>query len=749
MNRPSHISLICNTPSSVGGLKWAALFKRPMMRILQSGFLFRRIAVVLAVVLGRNAVANPTGMTVASGTATAQTSGSQLTVTTSQSAYLNWQSFNIAVGETTIFNQPSAYSIVVNNIHDGNASQIYGNLQANGLVVLMNQHGFYFGPDAFIQTGGLIVSTANCLPPQNGGGGWEFNGPPPLASIVNYGQIQVGQHGSAFLIADDVENHGSISAPEGSVGLASGQTVLLSERPDGRGMSMAVTLPQGSVNNYGTLVADAGTIAMQAKVVNQNGLVQADSVLNQNGVIELVASDALNLGANSQINASGDGSISGSVGGSVTLLSENNFSDSAGSQISVTGGARGGNGGNVEISAPAMTALNTRINGQAQPGSVGGQLLLDPDYIVLNQSGSGSVTANGSSGSSLAGDNPGSTLYLNVGNSGNSYSDSAFIGLSQITLQAKYDITLADNTSWSLSDSTGQTAGNLYLEAGRNIIFGNGTSLYDVNKWSVALYAGVTGFTVPDTGGNFTPPTVQPGGGSIYLNAFDPNNPNNSISNPSGSIQTAAGSITLVAGQDITVGSGAVTTTGGGSISAHALLGNIDTGSDAQGYHFNSNVSSLNATYNLQDGLGGISTAAGGDVTLIAGGNVTSVLPGKGVYYDDGNLVIPENGNDYITAGCGAYGSQPGNVTIVAGGNVTGHYLVANGTGSIFAGVEMDANANPVTERSRKLCAGHHRQRGDGFVLLRSCLELDQRRLERGGGAKHPFAGGAQPQWRF
>ena len=161
-----------------------------------------------------------------------------------------------------------------------------------------------------------------------------------------------------------------------------------------------------------------------------------------------------------------------------------------------------------------------------------------------------------------------------------------------------------------------------------------------------------------------------------------------------------------MAGQDITVGSGYVITTGGGSISAHALAGDIDTGSDAQGYHFNRNASSLSAAYNLQNGLGGISTAAGGDVTLIAGGNVTSVLPGKGVYYYDGNQETPDNGSDYTTAGSGAYGSQPGNVTIVAGGDVTGHYLVANGTGSIFAGVQMDANGNPIKDSSGNYVLG-------------------------------------------
>ena len=95
--------------------------------------------------------------------------------------------------------------------------------------------------------------------------------------------------------------------------------MLLSERPDGRGMSMQVTLPGGSVDNEGRLIADGGTIAMHAQVVNQNGFIQANSVQNVNGVIELVASDQLTLGANSQIIASGDNSPAGSAGGNVTL----------------------------------------------------------------------------------------------------------------------------------------------------------------------------------------------------------------------------------------------------------------------------------------------------------------------------------------------------------------------------------------------------------------------------------------------
>ncbi len=78
---------------------------------------------------------------------------------------------------------------------------------------------------------------------------------------------------------------------------------------------MQVNLPEGSVDNEGHITADAGTIAMNARAVNQDGILQANSVRDVNGVIELVASDNLNLGANSQILANGDASHGGSSGG--------------------------------------------------------------------------------------------------------------------------------------------------------------------------------------------------------------------------------------------------------------------------------------------------------------------------------------------------------------------------------------------------------------------------------------------------
>ena len=332
--------------------------------------------------------ANPVAPTVSQGSASFTSQGSHFTVQTSDRAFINWQSFNIGLGETTSFLQPSSSSIVWNQIHDSNPSQILGNLNANGYVFLQNSSGFFIGGQASISAHGLIMTTAPIpMPDLSGGGGpWNFNAPPPTASIINYGQINLGKGGSAFLIAHNVENHGNITAPQGEIGLYAGKQVLISDRPDGRGLSAKVTLPEGSVDNSGRLIADAGTIAMHAQVVNQGGLIQANSVREVNGTIELVASDSLSLGSSSVIQAKGDNQGT-SPGGSVTIKSDNRFVDQAGSTINVAGGLQGGNGGQVEISAPQMQAINSTIGGRAAPGFTSGKLFIDPANILLTDSG--------------------------------------------------------------------------------------------------------------------------------------------------------------------------------------------------------------------------------------------------------------------------------------------------------------------------------------------------------------------------
>jgi filamentous hemagglutinin family protein len=84
---------------------------------------------------------------VTSGTASAVAKGSNLTVNqTSNSATLNWASFNIGANGTVVFQQPSSTAVALNRIYDANPSSIFGSLSANGQIYLVNANGFLFGP---------------------------------------------------------------------------------------------------------------------------------------------------------------------------------------------------------------------------------------------------------------------------------------------------------------------------------------------------------------------------------------------------------------------------------------------------------------------------------------------------------------------------------------------------------------------------------------------------------------------------
>lgn len=581
------------------------------------------------------AFANPAGPTVASGTASTSVSGAHLSITASHNAVLHWNSFNIAPGESTQFLQPSASSVVWNHIADQNPSQIFGSLSANGTVVLINPSGFHFGPDAHVDAAGLVVSTANVAPIESSAGlFWQFQGAPPQASIINYGHIQTSPGGSLFLIAENIANHGTLAAPAGSIGLASGKEVLLSQRPDGRGLSTSVTLPSGSIQNSGQITADAGTIALHARVVNQSGSIQANSVREHNGVIELLASDSIQLAASSSLSARGD-STTPSKGGEIIAKADRLFTDDAGSRIDIRGGVMGGDGGRAEICAPEISAIHTRVDGTAVAGSRGGELYIDPQDIILGNTGTGSA----GNGTVNPNDPPATgALNLNVG--------TAFTGLSRIHLQATRNIQLSAGTLWDLNEYTGVSSPGslLLLEAGNNITLANGSRINAGDGWSVSLVAGR----------DFTQPSgTRSGTGNLALNG-------------SAGIQATDGDISLLAGNNLTVASGFVRTIGGGDITARAVAGNINTGTRANGFLFRP------TGYGVDAELGGISTANGGDVSLQAGQDVISFLPLAGGLQSD--------------AGSGAFGSAPGDLTVNAGRDVQGHYVVRNGTGTIQAG---------------------------------------------------------------
>jgi filamentous hemagglutinin family protein len=107
------------------------------------------------------AMAGPTGGVVVQGQGSISTPSTTQTVInqSSQQLTLNWSSFNVGSNESVRFYQPSSSSVAFNRILGQSASQIFGQIDANGQVVLINPNGLLIGRTAQLNVSSLVVSS--------------------------------------------------------------------------------------------------------------------------------------------------------------------------------------------------------------------------------------------------------------------------------------------------------------------------------------------------------------------------------------------------------------------------------------------------------------------------------------------------------------------------------------------------------------------------------------------------------------
>jgi filamentous hemagglutinin len=308
---------------------------------------------------------------VTAGSATAVATQNSLKINqTSNSAILNWSSFNIGATGSVAFSQPTSSSIALNRIFQASPSQIFGNLSANGQVYLVNLNGFLFGPKSTVNVGSLLVSSlplaltdANfsngilsplqsndaavfdaTLDPLAPGVGrasvLDANGIPVPGSdgkplkvqiVVQPGaQLTAADQGRLLLAGQNVTNGGSLSAPDGQVILAAGAKVFLQadSDPSLRGLIVEVdstpsvpgsTGTAGNATNTawnqltGLLSAPRGNITMVGLAVNQDGRISATTSVSANGSIRLEAADT------AVTSSSGGQTVASSHGGTLTI----------------------------------------------------------------------------------------------------------------------------------------------------------------------------------------------------------------------------------------------------------------------------------------------------------------------------------------------------------------------------------------------------------------------------------------------
>ena len=332
---------------------------------LDTRFTLQALAVSVMLAFGANALAQPVGGVVAAGAATITTGATSTTINQStQNAIINWQSFNIAAGQSVQFVQPGSNAIALNRVLGSDPSSILGSLSANGKVFLVNPNGILFGHGASVNVGGLLASTLDITNNDFLAGNYKFSGN-GTGTVLNQGSLNA-DGGYVALLGANVSNQGTISAQLGSVVLAAGSIMTMDVAGDGL---LNIAVNEGAVNalvqNGGLIRADGGQVLLTTQAagsllqnaVNNTGMIQAQTlVTGESGSIMLMG-----------------GMTSGTVNVGGTLDAS---------------APKGGNGGFIETSAAHVkVADDARITTLASSGKTGTWLIDPTDYTVAVSGG--------------------------------------------------------------------------------------------------------------------------------------------------------------------------------------------------------------------------------------------------------------------------------------------------------------------------------------------------------------------------
>ena len=431
---------------------------------------------------GATAYALPEGGQVAAGQAAITTAGSTMTIAqqTAQ-AIINWQNFGIGSGEAVHINQPNSQSMLLNRVIGSNPSEIFGQLTANGQVILVNPNGVFFRPGSSVDVGGLTASTLNIANEDFLKGQLRFAGD-SQNPVINAGNI-TAQNGYVNLLAKEVVNEGIIAAQTGSVNLAAGSGMSLDYNGDGK-MTVAVTdgAYQSAVANKKLIQADGGLVVMTASgkdalmdsAVNNSGMIQANTLGEAAGQISLTGDNIATTGT-----ITADGGTNGQ-GGTIKIIA--NHKTAVDGQLSAQGGKLSGDGGFIETSGDIVRiGEHSSIQANAPQGKAG-QWLIDPVNITISNNGGDRLDGTNINTDTLTNALQGTSVTLNTDRAGNDAGTITVNG--EISVENSVGTTLTLKANKAININADISLPNLTLEttdAGSsitnraNINIGNGT----------------------------------------------------------------------------------------------------------------------------------------------------------------------------------------------------------------------------------------------------------------------------------
>ncbi|MDP3886517.1 GLUG motif-containing protein, partial [Hydrogenophaga sp.] len=363
---------------------------------------------------------------------------------TSQNLSLSWDKFNIAPHEVVNFVQPNSAAIAVNRIFDTNGSQILGQINANGKIYLINPNGILFGLGAQINVGGLVASTLNMSDASLNSSIRSFSGA-GTGSITNQGTINTPEGGYVAFLGSTVSNQGSINAPLGTVALGAGSAATLTF--DNNSL-VQLQIDQSTLNNLAEnkqlIKADGGMVIMSAgakdsllaSVVNNTGVIEAQTLHNKSGVITLMGGME-----------AGTTYVAGTLDASAPVSGNGGFIETSAAHVKIADG---------------IAITTSAANGKS------GTWLIDPADFTISAAGTGTVT-----GGTPSGDISNTTLQNALATT-----DVNILSSQGSTAAGSGDINVNADVAWSANKLTLTAAHSINVNA---VMTASGTSTLDLN----------------------------------------------------------------------------------------------------------------------------------------------------------------------------------------------------------------------------------------------------------------------------
>ena len=597
--------------------QFAANNKKSMMQSLASLRLSTAIALMFAGVAPSVVAQALQDPTVRSGAATIDLSNASHAVITQQSnkAIIDWRQFSIPSGSTVQFVQPSASSMVLNRVTGTQASQIDGNLLANGQVWLLNPSGVMIGNGGSINTASFLASTLDINNNDFLNGRYRFDATSNTTGrIVNAGTIKAAENGYVVLSGAQINNEGVIEAKLGSVLLGSGQAMTLDLVGD-KLLSFSINTPvatlptdgKASIENSGRITAQGGKVMMTARtatdvmysVINVSGVVEATSARLVNGEI------VLDGGSTGSVTVSGsliaNGLQAGETGGAIKVFGKDiNLANNAlldargdvgGGVIHVGGGWQGSDLAGRTAALTTKVASNALLDASAISKGNGGEIAVWSDIhnkqSITNVSGILNARGGATAGNGGRIETSG---YL-LGTNGVRVDASATKGLSGEWLLDPFNISIESGAGATTIPPNGT-----FFPTADSVI--NATIISNALNGNVS---GSTGTTVTISTGS----GASTDGGDINIIGNSSVNGSINISGP------ATSSLILHANRNINISNTNITV---GSLVLNTEYGGISVTGNS--------ILTTNGTFNVNG-----SNASQSNLFLVAGGSFSATTP--------------------------------------------------------------------------------------------------------------------------